>query len=130
MNTIVWSKGLIQIQAESEPWWGQSDGIIVVAKRAVPNDLCDCRDYPGCSGPLYRWTKPTPNDYWPVIRCENHLKLQRLRQEYVKEWYHASTWWEQSCPLPWGEWLEENWDDDTSGVGKVFKYWRLSCLGE
>ncbi len=116
-----------QIQADDGPWWRLRGNILEVAKRTVPGDLCDMRDYPGCSGPLYRWTQPrTTLDYWPVVRCENHLKLQSLHMQYRQEWSSLHDWWEgPEEPLWFFDWLKGHWRDDTSSA-EVGPYWELA----
>jgi hypothetical protein len=119
---------IVQIQADDGPWWRLRGNILEVAKRTVPNDLCDMRDHPGCGGPLYRWTQPrTTLDYWPVVRCENHLKLQSLYMQYRQEWSSQHEWWEQAkaSPLCFFDWLKEHWGDDTS-LAEVGPYWKLA----
>jgi hypothetical protein len=117
---------IVQIAVADGPWWRmREDGFLEVAKRLVSGDLCDTRDYPGCGGPLYRWMRSTTTlDYWPVIRCENHLKLQSLHMRYRQEWSSQHEWWEREEPLWFFDWLKEHWDDDTSSA-EIGPYWDL-----
>lgn len=120
------SERLVQVQADDGPWWRmREDGVVEVAKRTVSDCLCDSRDLPGCGGPLYRWTLSTTLDYWPVIRCENHIKLQILHVQYRAEWAAQHEWWSQEEPLWFFDWLEENRNADTSAIIDDFKYWEL-----
>lgn len=118
---------IVQIQADDGPWWRMRDNVVEVAKRTVPGDLCDTRDYPGCGGPLYRWSQPTTLDYWPVVRCENHLKLQSLWKQYQEEaWSRIDgpSYDEKLRPLNFWDWLREHWEDDTSSA-EIGPYWDL-----
>jgi hypothetical protein len=121
-----------QIQADDGPWWRmrEEEGVVEVAKRTVSDSLCDTRDYPGCGGPLYRWTQQTTLDYWPVIRCENHIKLQRRHMQYWEEWSSQHEWWEREEPLWFFDWLKEHWNDDTLTVEGDFRYWELAAFGD
>ena len=97
-------------------------------KHSVPDDRCDTDEYPGCGGPLYRWMLRTTLDYWPVIRCENHLKLQDLWQQYqANEWAKIADgpWYDEKLrPRSFWEWLAEHWNDDTSEAD-IGPYWKL-----
>ena len=119
---------IVQIQADDGPWWRVRNNTIEVAKRTVPDDLCDTRDHLGCGGSLYRWTQRTTLEYFPVVRCENHLKLQCLWQQYQDdEWAKISDgpcYDEKMRPLPFCEWLAEHWNDDISEVD-IGPYWEL-----
>jgi len=103
--------------------------VVKVQKRPVPDSLCDTRDHNGCGGPLYRWTRKTTLDYWPVIRCENHLRLQRLWGQYLDEWWAQHEWYTREESLSFEDWLKENWSKDTSAVDYDFKYWELVTAG-
>jgi hypothetical protein len=96
-------------------------------KRPAPVDRCDTDEYPGCGGPLYRWTLHTTLDYWPVIRCENHIKLQHLWQDYQRDVWdkigNDPAYDENLRPLGFWDWLNEHADVDTSQVDRDFKYW-------
>jgi len=118
-----------QIVADDGPWWRIRDGVLEIAKRPAPENLCDWRERPGCGGPLYRWTQPrTTLDYWPVIRCENHLKLQEMHLQYRINWAAQRDWVKLATTegaLWFDDWLKEHWSDDTSAT-EVGPYWGLN----
>jgi len=90
---------------------------------------CDDAEHPDCGGPLYLWMLRTTNDYWPVIRCENHLRLQDLWTDYLVEWSAAHKPWgfpknENDSRLGFKEWLRQHWAEDTSS-GDIGPHWEL-----
>jgi hypothetical protein len=128
-ESIEVSDRLVQTHADDGPYWYQrEDGVVVVVKRTVPDDLCDSKHLPGCGGPLYHWTLSTTLDYWPVVRCENHIRLQRLHRAYYQKDLaeHPMLKYPLYNPMNFEDWLERHWNDDTSEVSEDFKYWELA----
>jgi hypothetical protein len=88
-----------------------------------PDLSCDTLEHPGCGGPLYLWLLTTTLPYWPVIRCENHLKLQSLWLNYRLVWSKTHDVWKE-MPLSFWDWLKAYWSEDVS-MADVGPHWEL-----